>query len=116
LPGRGRLSKLWLMKLEPLQGKPVRMPPGHVAVKLSEEYLNAYKGLYAHYGTVLEGLPVLRERDFDGRTVKLKAKELAALNAAFARLEATKPTGVEGVFEAQERSKNRLFKRLQYLS
>jgi hypothetical protein len=110
------LSKLWLMELEPLQGKPVRIPPGHVAVKLSDEYRSAYRALYAHYGTVLEGLPVLRERDFDGRTVKLKVGELEALNRAFARLAATKPEGTPGVFEGQERSRNRLFKRLQYLS
>ena len=116
LPARGRLSKLWLMELEPLQGKPARIPPGYVAVKLNEEYRNAYRALYARYGTVLEGLPVLRERDFDGRTVKLKAGQLEALNKAFARLAATKPEGAQGVFEAQERTKNRLFKRLQYLS
>lgn len=116
LPGRGALSKLRLMEVEPLQGKPVRIPPGHVAVKLSDEHRRAYRALYARYGTVLEGLPVLRERDFDGRSVKLKAEQLEALNRAFARLGATKPTGAQGVFEAQERSKNRLFKRLQYLS
>jgi hypothetical protein len=104
------------MELEPLRGKPVRIPPGHVAVKLSHEYRRAYRALYAHYGTVLEGLPVLRERDFDGRTVKLKAEQLEALNRALARLAGTKPEGARGAFEAQERTKNRLFKRLQYLS
>lgn len=104
------------MEIEPLQGTPVRFPPGRVAIRLDQRHRIAYKRLYAEYGTVLEGLPVLRERDFDGRAVKMTLVQLEALNQAFARL-GERPRGRVGTaFEAQERSKNGLFKRLQYLS
>jgi hypothetical protein len=105
-----------MMEIEPLQGTPVRLPPGRVAIRLDQRHLSAYRRLYAEYATVLEGLPVLRERDFDGRAVKVTQAQLEALNKAFVCL-GQPPGGRLGTpFEAQERSKNRLFKRLQYLS
>ncbi len=75
-----------------------------------------YRELYARYRTVLDGLPVLRERDADGRAVKVTPAQLVALNRAFADLEEPDGGPPASVFEAQEQSKNRLFKRLQYLS
>jgi len=103
------------MELEPIEGKPVRFPPGQVEIRLNQQYRSAYRALYARYQSILAGLPVLRERDFDGRAVKVTAQELEALRRAFASLAA--PTAKHStVFGAQEALKERLFKRLQYLS
>lgn len=104
------------MEVEAVEGKPVRFPPGRVAVRLDAKHWRAYRTLYARYLTVLGGLPVLREHDFDGRPVKMTAKELEALNRAFAALASEVEAVAGAAFEAQERAKNRLFKRLQYLS
>jgi hypothetical protein len=89
-----------------------------VAVRLSAAHRQAYRRLYARYCTILDGLPVLRDRDFDGRAVKMTRQQLAALNAAFASAE-NAPNGAGAprtVFEAQQDQKTRLFKRTQYLS
>ena len=101
--------------IEPVVGAPVRFPPGRVAIRLDERHRSAYRRLYAAYRTILDGLPVLCERDFDGRAVKVTPAQLEALNAAFAGLSAgeAKPGSV---FEAQESARTKLFKRLQHLS
>lgn len=99
----------------PIEGKPVRFPPGRVEIHLDSGHKSAYRRLYARYQSILAGLPVLRERDFDGRAVKITPDQLAALNAAFAGLAADgEPPG--NAFSKQEASRTRLFKRLQYLS
>ena len=103
------------MDFQPVEGKPVRFPPGYVEVRLDEGHRRLYRTLYARYCTILDGLPVLRDRDFDGRAVKMPAARLEAMNAAFQALAETKPTA-DGAFGAQEAGRNRLFKRLQYLS
>ena len=98
-----------------IEGKSVRFPPGRVAIRLNEGHKSAYRRLYGHYQSILAGLPVLRERDFDGRAVTVTSSQLDALNRAFAALsEVDAPSG--NVFSAQEASRKRLFKRLQYLS
>ena len=101
--------------IELIQGGAVRIPPGRVAIRLNERHRSAYRRLYAAYGTILDGLPVLRDRDFDGRSVKVSKAQLEALNEAFAKLNAEAATP-GSVFEAQEAGRTRLFKRLQYLS
>ena len=73
-------------------------------------------GAYARASTDLFGLPALRERDFDGREVKLSRDELDRLNDALARYGAPPEPETGSVFETQERYKTALFKRLQYLS
>jgi hypothetical protein len=104
------------MQVEPVEGKPLRFPPGRVRVHLTGQHRSAYRRLYASYCTILEGLPVLRDRDFDGRAVQLTRAELDALNRAFASL-ADPPSRDTGTpFETQELSRTTLFKRLQYLS
>jgi hypothetical protein len=103
------------MDYAPIEGKPVRFPPGRVEIRLNQEHRRAYRTLYAHYQTILAGLPVLRDRDFDGRAVRVSPAQLEALNKAFAQLQAPKAPG-DTAFEAQESGKSRLFKRLQYLS
>lgn len=101
--------------LTPLEGKPVRFPPGRLEVRLDERHKSAYRRLYARYQSILAGLPVLRARDFDGRAVKVTPAELEALNAAFASLSA--PAGrPETAFGAQESDRTRTYKRLQFLS
>jgi hypothetical protein len=102
---------------EPIKGKRVLAPPGHVGVKLPPELWMTYKRLHASYQAYIAGIPMLAERDFDGkRTVKMTPKQLDSLNAAFGRLAEEADTGTKSVFEAQEDAKTRLFKRLQYLS
>jgi hypothetical protein len=104
------------MDFEPIEGKPVRFPPGKVAVQLGKDRLMDYRRLYARSGTDLAGLPKLRERDFDGRTITISRSELDALNDALARLHTPRPRETGSVFEAQERFKARLYKRTQFLS
>ena len=105
------------MAFEPLSGRRVLAPPGHVVVKLPSALWPAYKLLHSRYQAYLAGIPMLAERDFDGkRGVKMTPKQLDALNAAFARLDAEGREAPQSVFEAQEQAKTRLFKRLQYLS
>lgn len=119
LPVVPRLSKLSAMETEigTVEGKPLRLPPGRLAVKLTPAQALAYRTLYGRYGTVLAGLPVLRERDLAGRRLTLRRTEVEALNAAFAKLQAAPDGGqADAAFSAQERSKNRLSKRLQHLS
>jgi hypothetical protein len=103
------------MAFEPVVGTPVRIPPGRVQVRLNDAHRRAYRTLYARYRTVIDGLPALRDRDFDGRPVRITPSQLEALNNALADL-----AGVDqprtGVFDAQEAGRTRLFKRLQHLS
>jgi hypothetical protein len=103
------------MELAPLVGKRVRIPPGRVEVHLTAEHRRAYRTLYARYRTVIDGLPALRDRDFDGRAVNMTPSQLEALNRAFAT-PGEPADSTYGVFDAQESQKTRLFKRLQFLS
>jgi hypothetical protein len=102
------------MEYQPLVGRRLRFPPGRVEVRLNADHRRAYRELYAGYRTVLDGLPVLRDRDFDGRPVRMSASQLAALNEALLQLAESRRPG--GVFAGQEADRTRLFKRLQYLS
>ena len=104
------------MDIEPITGSATRFPPGRVTIRLSDEHCRAYQVLYARYGTVTDGLPVLRERDFDGRPVTITPGELESLNRALASLGAPEGPPAATPFGGQERAKVRLFKKLQYLS
>lgn len=105
------------MAFEPLKGRRVFAPPGHVGVKLPPELWLPYKRLHGRYQAYISGMPMLAERDFDGkRTAKMTPKQLEALNQAFLRLEAEESDPPASPFEAQQEAKTRLFKRLQYLS
>jgi len=104
------------MPFEPIQGRPLRFPPGRVEIHLGPDRLLEYKRLYALSSTDLAGLPKLRDRDFDGRAVSVSKRELDALNAALVRLHAPSPRDTGSVFEAQEQTRTRLIKRTLYLS
>lgn len=104
------------MAYAPIQGKPVRFPPGRVDIRLTPAHRSGYRTLYGRYQSILSDLPVLRERDFDGRSVQVTATQLAALNGAFAQLAEPQAGHPVSVFESQEAARSRLFKRLQYLS
>jgi hypothetical protein len=105
------------MDFTPLKGKRVFLPPGQVGMKLPPELWLPYKRLHAHYQAYLSGIPMLAERDFDGkRTVKMTPRQLEALNAAFAGLAAGEVRAPETVFETQEEARIGLSKRLLYLS
>ncbi|MEX2245058.1 MAG: hypothetical protein WEC75_00045 [Dehalococcoidia bacterium] len=104
------------MALQPIEGTPLRFPPGRVEVRLDASYLHPYMTLYGRYRSYLEGLPVLRERDFEGRPMKLSQQQLASLNRALRSLNGAAAKPPRSAFEAQEASKTRLSKRLQHLS
>lgn len=88
-----------------------------LAVKLAPALWQPYRRLHQAYQSYLSELPMLAERDFDGkRSVKVTPKQLEALNAAFAKLADDDNTSARTVFEAQGQARSRLFKRLQYLS
>lgn len=98
-----------------MTARAVRFPPGRASVRLGPEHRQVYRSLYARYRTLLDGLPVLRDRDFDGRTVQMTKAEFAALDRAFA-VDAEPEPREDGAFASQERAKSRLFKKVQYLS
>ena len=104
------------MDYEPIQGKPARFPPGRVQIRLDERHRSAYRALYAHYQSILAGLPVLKDKDFAGRSVLVTPAQLGALDGAFSKLLQPPLEAPTSVFESQEAAKSRLFKRLQYLS
>lgn len=105
------------MEFTPLEGKRALSPPGTLGVKLPPELWQPYNRLYRGYESYLSGLPMLAERDFDGkRSVKLTPRQLEALNEAFTRLAEADAPAPHSVFEGQEAAKSKLFKRLQYLS
>jgi hypothetical protein len=103
------------MSLEPLAGTPVRFPPGRVAVRLDERYHIPYRRLYRRYQTQIAELPVLRDRDFDGRAVKMTVEQLDALNRALAGIGALNGHAASP-FDLQEQGRTQLFKRNQFLS
>jgi hypothetical protein len=114
LPLMSLLTKLRRMDIAPIEGKPVRFPPGRLEIRLDEGHRFAYRRLYQHYRSFLSEMPVLRERDFDGRPIKVTTAQLEALNAAFASL-SVQERGTS-VFGAQEAATTRLFKKTQFLS
>lgn len=103
------------MALEPLTGTPVRFPPGRVAVRLEQRYLLPYRRLYRRYQTQLGDLPVLRDRDFEGHTVKMTPAQLEGLNRALATIVMLNGDGASP-FDMQEQGRTQLFKRTQFLS
>lgn len=100
----------------PITGKPVRFPPGRLAIRLGEEHWFAYRLLYGRYQSYLAGLPVLRARDFDGRAVMVTREGLDALNRGFASLRDGRADTDGSPFGGQAQTRTRLFKRLQSLS
>ena len=104
------------MELPPIEAKSAGFRPGRVTIRLGEEHRRAYEVLYGQYRTIFDSLPVLRERDFDGRPVTMTVAQLDALNRAFASLSAPEEPASRSPFDSQERTTSRLFKRLQYLS
>ena len=105
------------MEFEPIKGKRAFVPPGMLAVKLAPALWQPYRRLHQAYQSYLSGLPMLAERDFNGkRAVKMTPRQLDALNAAFAKLAEDDDPAARTVFEAQGKARSKLFKRLQYLS
>ena len=104
------------MDYEPISGKAVRFPLGRVRIRLDQTHRRSYRALYARYQSILAGLPVLRDRDFDGRAVSVTVDQLEALNRAFEHAAAGDAGPPETAFASQEAGRSRLFKRLQYLS
>ena len=104
------------MDYEPISGKPVRFPPGRVQIRFDPEHRRSYRALYSRYQSILAGLPVLSDRDVDGRTVTVTVAQLEALNCALESVAADGPAPAATAFAFQEAGRSRLFKRIQYLS
>jgi hypothetical protein len=103
------------MQIPPIESKAGGLRPGRAVVRLGPEHLAAYRLLYSQYRTIFDSLPVLRESDFDGRAISMPAAQAEALNRAFASV-GSKEDVAKSAFEAQEQARQRLSKRLQYLS
>ena len=114
LPQKDVLSKLWPMEIAPIEGKPRRFPPGRVEIRLDDPHRQAYRRLYQRYKSFLTRMPVLRERDFNGRPILVTRPELHALNAAFSSLNEVRNS--TSAFGHQEEAATRLFKETQFLS
>ena len=101
--------------LDPIVGESVRFPPGHVAIKLNADHRRAYLRLYGNYFPLAD-VPALKDRDFDGRAVKMSKSQLAALNRRFQALADEAHPGPPGAFSEQEQSLEKHFKEMQFLS
>jgi hypothetical protein len=104
------------MDTPPIERKSTGLRPGRVTVRLGPEHRKAYEALYGQYRTIFDSLPVLRERDFDGRAVSMTKARLEVLSRALASLGTPEEPASASPFEAQDRARRRLFKRLQFLS
>ncbi len=103
------------MEIPPIEAKS-GLRPGRVSVRLGPEHRRAYEVLYSQYRTIFDGLPALSERDFEGRPVSMTKAQFDALSRAFGSLAAPDQPAADSPFAGQERTKQRLFKQLQYLS
>ena len=101
--------------VEPIVGKPALFPPGHVTIQLGPQHRRAYLRLWG-LSFPLSGVPALKDRDFDGRRIKLTQPQLAALNRAFASLRARSRPETGSAFEAQEQSSRSTSREMQFLS
>ena len=101
--------------LDPIVGEGVRFPPGHVTIKLNADHRRAYRRLYGNYFPLAD-VPALKDRDFDGRSVKMSRRQLAALNRRFRALSEGADAGPPGAFRAQEQSLEKHFSEMQFLS
>lgn len=104
------------MEVPPIEAKSGGLRPGRVTIRLDAEHRRAYEVLYSQYRTIFDSLPVLRERDFDGRPVTVTKAQFEALQQAFASLAAPEQAASDSPFARQAQAKQRLFKRLQHLS
>ena len=101
--------------LDPIVGQNVRFPPGHVAIRLNADHRRAYLRLYGNYFPLAD-VPALKDRDFDGRSVRMSRSQLAALNRRFRALVDEADAGPPGGFRDQEQSLEKHFKQMQSLS
>ena len=101
--------------VDPIIGHSVRFPPGHVSITLSAEHRRAYLRLYGTYFPLAD-MPALKDRDFDGRSIKMSRPQLAALNRRFRALADEADPGPPGAFRDQEQSLAKHFKEMQFLS
>ena len=101
------------VEIPPIVGKRIFVPPGRVAICLDDGDRRAYLRLYG-LSWPLPGVPELKDRDFDGRTIKLTRSQLAALYLALVSLLDHARTGRRSAFEAQEQFLTKHFKEMQF--
>lgn len=103
------------MTVEPIIGRGVLFPPGHVSITLNADHRRAYLLLYGS-AFPLGDVPALKDHDFDGRSIKMSRPQLAALNRRFRALQEEADPGPPGAFRDQERFLSKHFKEMQSLS
>jgi hypothetical protein len=103
------------MTVEPIVGRGVLFPPGHVRIALSAQHRRAYLLLYG-LSFPLADVPALKDRDFDGRSITMSRPQLAALNRNFADLAGELDLGPPGASRDQQRLLTKRFRELQFLS
>ena len=103
------------LTVTPIVGRRVLFPPGWVSISLTHEHRQAYLLLYG-LSFPLADVPPLKDHDFDGLPVKMRRRQLAALNREFRSLQSAAPSGSVGPFQAQEGGLTKHFKEMQFLS
>lgn len=103
------------IEVAPIVGNSVLFPPGYVSITLTPEHRNAYGRLYG-LTFPLADVPELKDRDFDGHTIKMRRRQLAALNSKFRALHDDQPSGPPGPFRDQEHELTQRSKEMQFLS
>ena len=101
--------------VSPIIGRPVWFPRGYVSITLNAEHRREYRRLYGMYFP-LPDVPALKDRDFDGRSITMSARELASLNHLFHDLAYVSDAGPPGTFRDQERSLTKTSGQAQFLS
>ena len=103
------------LTVETIVGQGVLFPRGHVRITLSPQHRRAYLLLYGE-AFPLADVPALKDRDFDGRSITMSARELASLNHLFHDLAYVSDAGPPGTFRDQERSLTKTSGQAQFLS
>ncbi len=101
--------------VEPIIGKRVLFPPGHVAIRLDERHRRAYRRLYGLFFPLADA-PTLKDDAFDGRSIHVTRTQLAALNRLFATLDRSATPRRRDAFGGQEESLIHQFREMQFLS
>jgi len=103
------------LTVETIVGQHILFPPGRVRVVLNDDHRRAYLLLYGQ-SFPLADVPALKDRDFDGRSMTMSARQLAALNRRFRALASEVDPGPPGTFRDQEHSLTETSERMQFLS
>jgi hypothetical protein len=101
--------------VSPIIGRPVWFPRGYVSITLNAEHRREYRRLYGMYFP-LPDVPALKDRDFEGRSIKVRKSQLAALNRRLLTLIDDANTDPPSAFRDQEESLTKNAHEILFLS